>query len=126
MNNKEIKKTSKGAIAAIIIGYVLFFVGIIVGIVLLVIKFFPRDYIGTWYCDGGEVLVIDNDNFKMTKYNGSSDNSSYSVKSIEINNKKRNFIIETSSTKYDITINDNNMFMVDKYNNKAYSCIKKN
>ncbi|MBQ3475704.1 MAG: hypothetical protein IJH20_06015 [Bacilli bacterium] len=126
MNNKEIKRTSKGAIAAIIIGYVLFFVGIIVGIVLLVIKFFPRDYIGTWHCDGGEVLVIDNDNFKMTKYNGSSDNSSYSVKGIEINNKKRNFIIETSSTKYDITINDNNMFMVDKYNNKAYSCIKKN
>ena len=123
---KEIKKTSKGAIAAIIIGFVLFIGAIIVGIVLLVIKFFPRDYIGTWICNGGEQLVITDNNFNLFKNDGSYDNSDYSIKSVEINNNKRNFIIETSENRYDITIEKDNMFIIDKDNSQSYSCTKKN
>ena len=123
---QEIKKTSKGAIAAIIIGFVLFIGAIIVGLVLLVIKFFPRDYIGTWNCDSGEILIVTDNNFNLFKNNGSYDNSDYSIKKVEIDNDKKNFIIETSSSKYDITIEKDSMFIIDKENSKSYTCTKKN
>ena len=128
-NEVKIKRTSKGAIVAIIIGTVLLNIGIIVGIVLLVIKLIPRDYKGTWSCDNNTKLVIDSDSFYLYKNNYLNTTGYYSVNKININNDKRRFILNVynshDSYEYEMIIDDDNLNLIEKNTYTTYKCIKK-
>lgn len=128
MNNEEvkIKRTSKGAIVAIIIGTILFIVGTIVGVCFLIFKLLPRDYIGSWECNSDKIkLEIDNDNFKLyNDYNNMIDDD-YSVSNIEIKKNSHNYYIKVGNNVFDLSISNNRLYMIDKSNYDVYVCTKK-
>ncbi|MBR3116583.1 MAG: hypothetical protein IKF36_01760 [Bacilli bacterium] len=120
----KIKRTSKGAIAAIIIGTVLFFIGVIVGIIFLVIYLIPKDYKGTWVCDNNIQFEID-DNFEMYVNNSLASLDDYSVKNMEIKNERRNYLLEVGNKEYDISIKNKEMYMIETNSYTIYKCTKR-
>ena len=120
----KIKRTSKGAIAAIIIGTVLFFVAIIVGIVLLVVYFVQKDFVGTWVCDNDIKVVID-DEFEIYTNDTLDSKDNYSIKKIDINNDESKYQLDVNDKEYVISINDKKMYMVEKDDYTVFRCTKK-
>lgn len=120
----KIKKTSKGAIAAIIIGTVLFIGAIIVGIILLVAYFVQKDFVGTWVCDNDIKIVID-DEFEIYKNDTLSTKDDYSIKKIDINNDEKKYQLDVNDKEYVISINNKNMYMVEKDDYTIFRCTKK-
>ena len=123
---KNIRRTSKGAITAIIIGFVLFCIAVGVGIVLLIIKFVPKDYEGTWQCSENSIVEINDNEFTIYKNDSVYRNGPYSVKKIVVNDSSRGFELESASIKYDISIVKNILTMIDRSDYSVYVCTKKN
>ena len=120
----KIKKTSKGALAAIIIGTVLFIAAIVVGIILLVAHFVQKDFMGTWECDNDIKLVI-GDKFELYENDTLSSKDDYSIDKIDIDNDEKKYQLKVNGTEYVISINDKNMYMVEKDNYSVFRCTKK-